>query len=230
MNADEQSLKYFLKYYSQRDGTHKNGNLEVLSTISNEFSDQLKLLLTRLGIHYSSYIQIQNRKDCHRHPINRIYIQNNRPIILPECEKNSILDISFAGIEQVYDLTVTDTHNFILSESNIIAHNCDGKATVFKALSLAAGIPDYKVKVCAGWVIKPGSKTAKVGHAYPIYLWKDNWYVIDPTYYPDYTPFEKRKIHKDLPNYYPVEHPIWWSFSKTFCFAQKDLIISSDNN
>jgi len=101
--------------------------------------------------------------------------------------------------------------------------DCDGKSTVFKALCLAAGVPDYKVKVCAGWVKDPRNRRAKVGHAYPIYLWNNQWYVVDPTYYPDYTPFEERKTHKELTNYYPIKKPIWWSFSKEYCFAQKDI-------
>jgi len=138
----------------------------------------------------------------------------------------AILNFCDKEIPYAFDINNYNV-NEMWEDSDIILQkmrdDCDGKAIVFKALALACDVPDYKIKVCAGWVIKPGTKSDKVGHAYPIYLWNNNWYVLDPTYYPDYTAVKDRKVHKDLDNYYPIEKPIWWTFTKEFCFAQKDI-------
>jgi hypothetical protein len=140
----------------------------------------------------------------------------------------AILKFCDKKIPYSYDINNYNV-NEMWEDSDVILQkmkdDCDGKAVVFKALCLVCGIPDYKVKVCAGWVINPNNKKSKVGHAYPIYLWNNNWYVVDPTYYPDYTEFSKRKTHKEDKNYYPIKEPIWWTFTKKYTFAQKNVTL-----
>jgi len=214
MSADTTSVAKVLKYYSDRDGTHEKGILTVLSTVSNVSSKQLKILCTQLGIHNSSYIQIQDRKDCNRLPIHRIYIGANLKKTLPGCELNSFLDISFAGVEKVFDITVEDTHNFILSDSNVIAHNCDGKAIAFKALTLSCGIPDWKVKIACGYTDR------RTGHAYCLYLksnsWfkKGSWHTADPTW------SGKLGVEHKKDNRYGE---LWYTFTKKHSYLQKRI-------
>lgn len=111
--------------------------------------------------------------------------------------------------------------------------DCEDFALLIKSLALIAGIPDYKVKVCAGWVQDPRDKRKKVGHAYCIYLREDNpdykkwsWCIIDGTYYVDYNPVPKRIEHKQDSRYYPISQPIWWTFTLKALYSQKDVVVN----
>lgn len=124
MKLNNESINKILYYYGERDATYKNNHVENYSTVSNKLAEQIKLLLFRLGKHYSSYIQIQNRDDCHRYPIHRICIKNHGREINEFCEKKIVKSIKEVGVENTFDITVMDSHNFIL-ENGIIVHNCD---------------------------------------------------------------------------------------------------------
>jgi len=104
--------------------------------------------------------------------------------------------------------------------------DCEDGALLVKSLALVSGIPDYKIKICAGNV-KGG------GHAYVIYLRerkknKENstWCILDWCYWPNYLPIARRKEHKDEENYYDI----WWTFNKEFTFAQKKAEYSKGKN
>jgi len=169
MQADNESIKRVLHYYSERDGTHKNGRLEVLSTVSSELAEQIKLLLLRLGVHYNSHVQVQNRQDCNRQPIHRIYVRNKpAETEYTYCEKNGIQSIEFVGVQETYDITVEDNHNFILAETKIIAHNCEDTTNEIISWMRNAGIPSYKVYNVCGWTRNGG------GHSTVYYLDKEN--------------------------------------------------------
>lgn len=104
--------------------------------------------------------------------------------------------------------------------------DCEDNAILLKALSLAAGVPDYKVHVIAGWVKDPSNPKGKVGHAYPTYIFEGKEYIVDPTYYPDYrTTFDKRKTLQEDPRYNPIKNSIWWCFTKDFCFGRKQVTL-----
>jgi hypothetical protein len=130
MKANKETIKKVLYYYGRRDGTKKNDKIVTYSTISDKLTDQIKLLLTKIGIHYTYALQHQNRTDAKRHPIHRIHIEYSPKEVMPEIEHNLIMDYNYVGNEEVFDITVADTHNFVLSETNIIAHNCDNISTL----------------------------------------------------------------------------------------------------
>lgn len=99
--------------------------------------------------------------------------------------------------------------------------DCEDKALAFKVLTLVCGIPDYRVKVVAGWVQDPKDRNKVVGHAYTIVLIGNDWYTFDPTYYPDYTPIKDRIKHINNKQY----KEIWWAFTKGLCFSQRSVTI-----
>jgi predicted transglutaminase-like cysteine proteinase len=87
--------------------------------------------------------------------------------------------------------------------------DCEDGAILIKSFSLVAGIPDYKIKICAGSV-KGG------GHAYCIYLRDDNtWCILDWCYWPNKLPINKRKNWANEKNYYDI----WFTFNERFAFA-----------
>lgn len=125
MSADNESVKKILKYYGDRDGTKKGGKVVTYSTVSDKLAEQLKLLLTRIGVHYSHIVQDYQYDDANRQPIHRIYCKSNPVERLPNTIHNALQSIEYYGEEEVFDITVADNHNFVLSDTRVIAHNCD---------------------------------------------------------------------------------------------------------
>lgn len=99
--------------------------------------------------------------------------------------------------------------------------DCEDGALLMMKLMQYAGIPDWRRKICCGWVNTPQGRT---GHAYVIYLADDfQWFVLDWCYWAMSSieafkkkPQNKRKEYGD----------IWWTFNETYCWAnQHDTII-----
>ena len=99
--------------------------------------------------------------------------------------------------------------------------DCEDGALLLMTLMDAAGIPVWRRKVCAGYVLDPLTKN-KGGHAYVIYLKDDlKWYVLDWCYYAiDCIENYKKGIShsKQTDRYYDI----WWTFNQQYCWAQKD--------
>ena len=99
--------------------------------------------------------------------------------------------------------------------------DCEDGALLIASLLRIAGVPAYKVKICAGWV-----KTADTrgGHCYVIYLAEDdNWYVLDWCYYGTESQTNFKKIpHKDNSNY----EEIWWTANDKYTWSQKSTVIN----
>lgn len=126
MKANSKSIEKILYYYGQRDGTkNKDGSIHTYSTVSNKLAEQIKLLLTKVGTHYSHYVQNYQYSDANRQPIHRIRVWYDTKERLKHTRHNSIIDVKEAGVKNVYDITVADNHNFVLSNSRSIVHNCD---------------------------------------------------------------------------------------------------------
>ena len=101
--------------------------------------------------------------------------------------------------------------------------DCEDMSLLIKALCNLAGVPDYKVKVCAGWV-EYGSGTC--GHCYCIYLRdNDTWCVLDGCYYYTTTAISKRIEHKEDTKYNPKPGSIWWTFTQKYSYAQRDTAV-----
>ena len=98
--------------------------------------------------------------------------------------------------------------------------DCENLSLVLKSLSLVCGIPDYKVKILAGDVVNPADKTKTVGHAFPVFLFKDKWRIIDPTYYPDWNTPIKDRMDASKDSRYKT---IWFGFTKQDNFSQKKI-------
>ena len=57
--------------------------------------------------------------------------------------------------------------------------DCEGGAMLLYCMLRIAGVPEWRVKLCAGWAKDPFNKGEKVGHCYLIYLNGDEWYTLD---------------------------------------------------
>jgi len=93
--------------------------------------------------------------------------------------------------------------------------DCEDGAILLASLMRCAGIPAYRVKICAGWV---KTTDGRGGHAYVIYLADDgNWYPLDWCYYGNESIKNFLKVpHKDNTNY----QDIWWTFNDEYSWAQ----------
>ncbi len=129
-NLNLKSINKILFYYSQRDGTHKNGEVVEYSTISDKLSAQIKQILMLNGTHFAHRIQNQNRPDANRKPIHRINVSSKGKHKTKTTEVNYITSSVPNGYKPVYDITVEDNHNFVLVNSKLVAHNCDGWTSV----------------------------------------------------------------------------------------------------
>lgn len=94
--------------------------------------------------------------------------------------------------------------------------DCEDGALLLASLMRCAGIPAYRVKICAGWVYSKGKQE---GHCYVIYLADDDkWYVLDWCYW----------ASESLAYYLKVPHDqqtdkykdIWWTANDEFTWAQ----------
>jgi len=98
--------------------------------------------------------------------------------------------------------------------------DCEDGALLLASLLRVAGIPAYRVKVCAGWV---KSKKGTEGHAYVIYLADDNkWYTLDWCYWPDASDFNfKKNSHETNSDY----QDIWWTANDENTWAQTQVTV-----
>ena len=98
--------------------------------------------------------------------------------------------------------------------------DCEDGAILLASLMRVAGIPAYRVKLCAGWV---KSKSGQEGHAYVIYLADDNkWYTLDWCYWPRASKANfKKNPHETNENY----KEIWWTANDENSWAQSTVKI-----
>jgi len=95
--------------------------------------------------------------------------------------------------------------------------DCEDGAILIKSLALAAGVPDWKVKILAGEVVGGG-------HAYCTFIRYDETQVIlDWCYWANRLPISRRKERKDEENYKQV----WFSFDRRYGYAPKPTEYSS---
>jgi len=89
--------------------------------------------------------------------------------------------------------------------------DCEDGAILIKSLALAAGVPDWKVKILAGMVVGGG-------HAYCTYIrYDESQVILDWCYWPNRKRIEDRLERKDESNYLDV----WFSFDKRYGYAPK---------
>lgn len=103
--------------------------------------------------------------------------------------------------------------------------DCDDGSILMATCLIAAGIPNWRVRVAAG-LVKTDSVTAPTGgHAYCCYCREsdNNWVVLDWCYYPDNTvPVAKKQLLRDNKNYLDV----WFSFNDEYAWGRKSLVFN----
>lgn len=101
--------------------------------------------------------------------------------------------------------------------------DCEDGNMLIKSLCLVAKIPDYMVKVVAGYVEDPNNEKNTVGHCYCIVLTEESkWVISDFCYFPTTLKINKRIEHKVDKRY---NKPIWFTFTKEFGFADEEINI-----
>lgn len=93
--------------------------------------------------------------------------------------------------------------------------DCEDGAILLHNLLLANGVPYWKLRLSAGWVINNGKKE---GHAYLTYYCEesDKWVVLDWCYWPNKFKIKDRPDYKDEGNYLDV----WFSWNQRYCFSE----------
>lgn len=72
-----------------------------------------------------------------KHPIWRLYENNNSRFNKPtlhDLSHVSIKSVEPCGEEPVYDITVANTHNFLLADTSVLAHNCEDTSLLLASL------------------------------------------------------------------------------------------------
>jgi hypothetical protein len=103
--------------------------------------------------------------------------------------------------------------------------DCEDMSILLATLLLAAGIPDFRVRVTAGLVTVDPKTAATGGHAYVTYLSEERkqWLTLDTCYLEDSKiPIMQKKLLAENKNYKEV----LFSFNNKYCWANKkfDLI------
>jgi hypothetical protein len=100
--------------------------------------------------------------------------------------------------------------------------DCEDMSILLYSLATKAGIPNWRIKLCAGNVMNP-SNGKNVGHAYIIFLRNDmTWTVCDCCYYPTTFRLENRVQHKDNQYY----RDIWFTCNSENAWAQHDVNVT----
>lgn len=229
LSLNEDCLASLMHGYMDGD-TYKNarqkGSNRVLvhNTVSNILAMQLRIIHWIWGRPLFSWL-------CKKHggvgtkPIWRLSENRKSAFAKPRFGETAscvgIAEITPAGEEHVYDIEVKDTHNFVLANSGLIVHNCEDMSILVASLMRNAGVPAYRIKVAAGWVVA-GKNAPLGGHAYPIFLRKDEeWVTLDPCYYPNDLPVSQRVPVKNDPNYKDV----WFTFNDEYSWANKPVTV-----
>ncbi|MCK5720697.1 MAG: hypothetical protein KAH84_12230 [Thiomargarita sp.] len=109
--------------------------------------------------------------------------------------------------------------------------DCEDGAILMASLMIQAGIPSYRVKVCAGFVQE--SPTApQGGHAYCIYLAdkdreQQSWVVIDWCYYEDSQLSPENKPLAKHGGYNSCYKDLWFTFNNEYSWNQSGLEIDA---
>lgn len=205
------------------DGTKNLGKTSgdgrwVYSTSSKKLSEDIQ----RMGLHLGRTFHIweqEHHGGVGTKPIYRI-TYNPRSNFLKDYGYNGIGEVSIRYIEkledtEMYDLTVEDTHTVILKNGAIL-HQCEDGAILLANMLVVAGIPNWKIRVNAGFVVEPITKM-QVGHAYLTFFDEINekWVILDWCYYPNLKKIEDRGEYKKEKMY----DKIWFSFNDKFSWA-----------
>lgn len=138
-------------YYPKAGSTLESRVKCIASTSSDRLALELQLMLMVLGEPWHNYYQV-NHMGSGKRPIYRLYnwtdttrVANRGVPELPGVAYSNLKSMAFVGEEAVCDITVADTHNFVLG-NGMIVHNCDDHCILISSLAGNLGfIPGAKV-------------------------------------------------------------------------------------
>ena len=100
--------------------------------------------------------------------------------------------------------------------------DCEDFSNLYVSICRTLGISAYRIKVCTGWV-KVLEGSGFIGHAYPIFLAKDNqWRIMDCTYSTD---IETEVLDRPVASLDKRYKDIWFTYNDCFSWRQKDMEI-----
>ena len=139
----------------------------------------------------------------------------------------NVLNWVHKNCKYVGDITVHNTAEYWQDPEETfqrLTGDCEDGALLILSLMRIAGVPAYRVKLCAGNVEYNNGTT---GHAYVIFLRDDDtWCILDWCYYYDPTEIKLRMQHKDDKRY----KSIWWTCNDEFTWAQSNTIIGESTS
>jgi hypothetical protein len=125
----------------------------IHATSSDRLAAELQLMAMITGEPWNTWLQVDHQGQG-RSPIHRFHryldgpgrkVSNRQIPELPGVGYSPVQTMNPAGEQEVADISVADTHNFVLS-NGLIAHNCDGMAIMFCGLAMAIGF-DVAVRI-----------------------------------------------------------------------------------
>lgn len=118
----------------------------------------------------------------------------------------------------------TDTSNYSLGEFWCMPYetlekgvgDCEDTGILLANLLMLSGIPNWKIRVNAGYVFEPISKK-QCGHAYVTFFDEENekWVILDTCFHQNLKKIVDREEYKKNKMYQDV----WFSFNSTHAFA-----------
>jgi predicted transglutaminase-like cysteine proteinase len=97
--------------------------------------------------------------------------------------------------------------------------DCEDGSLLMASLMTTAGIPEWRIRVNAGWAINNNGK--REGHGYVTYCraMDNNWVVLDWCYHPDPSIKVKDKI---IAKHNKKYQDIWFSFNSLYSWSHKN--------
>jgi hypothetical protein len=211
LSLSEDDMRILLQAYAEGDGyinpkrptNFKHSNVKLIyNTSSTTLAKQLRFMHWLLGEPLYSWYQV-NHQGAGKYPIWRLYVGQKGTYtreILDGVSKVPVKAIEYVGEERTYDITVADTHNFVLAESGLIVHNCeDSSFTLASAvLRLFEIVGDFQLSWwyrwfnrdapnCQVWIGYVWQDGQYWGHAWvsfrnPKYQFSKDWLILESTY------------------------------------------------
>ena len=228
----ENKIRKILEGYLLGDGyidKRDNNNEFIYNTVSDKLMEDLNRLHLQLGEPLYNYYQL-NHMGVGKTPIWRIHYNknslNNRDYGYNGLSETGIVSIEDLDIEEVRDFQVQDTATFFF-KNGLCSHNCDDWSHELVSYLIAAGVPEWRVRVVCGMTY------GGFGHS-TVYVLADNmetWIHCNST-----TPIHMIKATKlmDLPHTNDLNDRmgiknVWFSFNTKFAWHSFETSASEDD-
>lgn len=105
--------------------------------------------------------------------------------------------------------------------------DCEGSSLLLANLMLISGIPNWKIRLVAGYVFEPISKK-QIGHLFNVFFDEETeqWKILDATFYPNLKLVKDREEYKKEKMYQEV----WFSFNNELSFCRDNADIRKMKN